>query len=631
MFYIIYRGDEFMGCSSEIYLTKSNIGREDWLKLIESVSKYNGYLKKWNIIVSLSNNQIRYFIKSKVSLPTIINNLGSFLIKNEETPNLKTKILTLPTIYNLESNIIELSNYYRIKKYTNLKYIKITFIKVSENKILSNAHFYFEKNNKLIKSKLFLTIPQNILSIDFNNNKNYTYKKVPKYLDISKILHILKSDKFNSNLLVDTFPYLEGNYYLNQYSIDFAKHSLILGASGTGKSKYISSFIKTLNDTSHNNYRVVMIDPHASIEKDIGGLGHTIDFRNIEDSINLFASTGSDIISTTELILELFKSLISDQYNSKLERVLRHSIYLLISNETFNFNTLKNLILDIAFRTNLINNSKQKVPSSVIDFFLTDFNDLKTKSYGEAISPIISFIDEMEMIPIFNENNITNNLKDEISNNFLTLFSLDRTMLGSRITKTISGLIMQQLFTLIQSNSFKEHIIFIIDEVAIIENPIICRFLSEARKYNLSLFLAGQYFNQISTQLKESILANIVNYYIFRVSRLDASLLSENLEIKIPFNEGKDQKEQKENKINLLSSLNNRECIIRISSNNILSPVFKARTLDFTSIPRIINNKKDKNLKKTECQKSNLNINIDDISLKDILKKTSSSRIEVIK
>ena len=84
MFYIIYRGDEFMGCSSEIYLTKSNIGREDWLKLIESVSKYNGYLKKWNIIVSLSNNQIRYFIKSKVSLPTIINNLGSFLIKNEE-------------------------------------------------------------------------------------------------------------------------------------------------------------------------------------------------------------------------------------------------------------------------------------------------------------------------------------------------------------------------------------------------------------------------------------------------------------------------------------------------------------------------------------------------------------------
>ena len=86
----------------------------------------------------------------------------------------------------------------------------------------------------------------------------------------------------------------------------------------------------------------------------------------------------------------------------------------------------------------------------------------------------------MEMLPIFNEDNVTNNLKDEISNNFLTLFSLDRTLLGSKITKTISGLIMQQLFTLIQSNNFKEHIIFIIDEVAIIENPIICRFLSES-------------------------------------------------------------------------------------------------------------------------------------------------------
>ena len=69
--------------------------------------------------------------------------------------------------------------------------------------------------------------------------------------------------------------------------------------------------------------------------------------------------------------------------------------------------------------------------------------------------------------------------------------------LGLNITKTIAGFAMQQILQLVQAHKFDEHIILVIDEVSIIENPIISRFLSEARKYNLSLILAGQYFEQI--------------------------------------------------------------------------------------------------------------------------------------
>ena len=36
----------------------------------------------------------------------------------------------------------------------------------------------------------------------------------------------------------------------------------------------------------------------------------------------------------------------------------------------------------------------------------------------------------------------------------------------------------------------------------------------------------------------------------------------------------------------MLSELNNRECIVRIDSNGILLPAFKAKTVDFTSYPR---------------------------------------------
>ena len=614
-----------MGFSSEIFLTKNNLTKEEWQNFINIISNYIGLFNHWTLTIKIEQNKIRYFINTKNKLPSTINNLDSFILS--ECPPLTkfTYYLSLPMYFNIGSSLLDVYNYCEIKNIGLIKEVKISFCKIGTDKILSKTHLYIQTNDIVFKTKMLLSIPANLLSINFATNKRFTYKSVPKYLDINKVLHLLNSEKTNSVLKVDTFPYLEGDFYLPQNNYSFAKHSLILGSSGSGKSKFIASFIANLNKPSFkDNYKVVLIDPHASLENDIGGLGKVIDFKTYSDSINLFASSSNDIISTTENLLDLFKSLIADQYNSKLERVLRHAIYLLISTKEFNFNTLRQVILDVEYRHNLLKQVESILPSSVIDFFLTDFNDLRTKSYSEAISPIIAFIDEMEMIPVFNETNIKNNLKETINDNFLTIFSLDRTKIGDKVTKTISGLIMEQLLTLVEAHSFNKHIIFIIDEVAVIENPILSRFLSESRKYNLSLILASQYFNQISQSLKDSIFANVINYYLFRVSKLDATLLVDNLNIKIPL------EDTKETKIKLLSELNNRECLIRIDENGLLLPVFKARTLDFTSIPRIKSHiPENQNINQEIKPSPKFNFNINNVDLNNILKTNSSSRIEV--
>ena len=41
--------------------------------------------------------------------------------------------------------------------------------------------------------------------------------------------------------------------------------------------------------------------------------------------------------------------------------------------------------------------------------------------------------------------------------------------LGLNITKTIAGFAMQQILQLVQAHTFDEHIILVIDEVAVIE------------------------------------------------------------------------------------------------------------------------------------------------------------------
>ena len=182
---------------------------------------------------------------------------------------------------------------------------------------------------------------------------------------------------------------------------------------------------------------------------------------------------------------------------------------------------------------------------------------------------------------------------------------------------------MQQLLTIIARHEINEHIIFIIDEVAVVESSILSRYLSEARKYNLSLILAGQYFNQISSQLKNAIFANVINYFIFRVSKLDANLLVDNFNIKIPLDDSRDRK------IKLLTELQNRECIVRVDFNGVLLPAFKATTLNCPSIPRVdkgnLNNDKKLNNGNSEVEKYKFSLN-SNVKLKDILIANSTGR-----
>ena len=374
-------------------------------------------------------------------------------------------------------------------------------------------------------------------------------------------------------------------YYLSQNNFDFDKHSIIIGSSGTGKSKLASSLISNLNNevSFSTNYKVIVIDPHAALEKEVGGLEHTkvIDFKSLDTSSDLFMnSPKKDIVASVELILSLFQTLMADQYNSRLERVLRHSIHLLMAVNCLNFANLKKLILEMEYRNNLINHTQKTLPKSIINFFLTDFNELKSNSYQEAIAPIISFIDEMELLPAFQKEGLKPQVKDIINKNFLTIFSLDEATLGQKVTKTISGLIMQQVLELIQSYTYEEHIILVIDEVSLIENPILSRFLAEARKYNLSLILIQQYFNQISEELRSAIFANVSNFYVFRVSKSDAMLLENNMHMEVAV------RNAYRIRLKMLTELKNRECIVRVSSNGVPLPAFKAKTLDFTPSPR---------------------------------------------
>ena len=608
----------------EIHLNNKNVTKESWQNYLYSLQKFMGLWISWKIVMKIDYNKIRYFIISPIKLPVSFNN-ADFLLKASEGFTINKSIYRGIYFNNILDNGINIINKLTKK---NKELVEIVFFMHGfnkENPIWQKIIINYKYGDKLYYKKLFFRVPINILQIDFNEAKSFAYKKVPKYLAIDKVIHLFRNENDKALMKVDTFPYLEENYYLNHNVYDFDRHSLVIGASGSGKSKFLSLLINNIYKTNEEKYKIVVIDPHDSLKDDLGWLENkVIDFKS-DRIIDLFKNNISDINASVELLLSLFKSLINDSYNAKLERVLRYSIYILLEKGEFSFTNLRKLLLDLDYRNGLINELKRDIPTSVSYFFLTDFNELKTSSYNEAISPIISFIDEMQMVPVFSDTKVSDGLLDVIQNNFLSIFSLNRLNLGDKVTKTIAGLLMQQLFLIAEEQIIDEHIIFIIDEVAVVENPILARFLSEMRKFNVNVILAGQYFSQISENLKEAILANTLNYYVFRVSRSDAILLEKDLEIKIV------NSDEEEDKYKMLTNLKNQECLVRLSKNGCMFPTFKAKTVNY--IPKIRNNYQNNRFIKEEKMEEktfDFNFKIDsDVTVSDIMSKSSTSRKKV--
>lgn len=579
----------------EAYLMQDVYDAAAWQKSLLSVSQYIGLLKSWLLLVHIENNTVRYYIGTNKDVGGLSSNLEGLVLRP-----IDASLVSPPSKLGNErliqlvpgGNVLDVREKYQVKRGKELEWASFQIRTLNIERSFCEAQFCFKDmaGNYSIAKKRLLTLPAQLLAIDFLANTKYLRKKQPKYLDIQKSLHVMRSDDLGAVFEVDTFPYLPKNYYLPLESYDFDKHSFIIGASGSGKSKLIGLLTNKLlsNGMNRQKYRVVVIDPHASLEDDLGGIegSNVISFKNQDDGAELFAGAGTDISAATELTGTLFKSLLGDQHNPKLERVMRFSLYVLMTAQVMSLDNLKRFLTDIEYRNQLLKHVESFVPANIVKFFGSDFNEMRTKYYNEAISPIVSLVDEMQLQPSLGaQSDESASLGHLIKANPLTVFSLNKVSMGEKVVKTVAGLLIQQIFLLAQARTFNEKVILIIDEVSVVQNPALAQILAEARKYNLFVFLTQQYFGQIEKPLQEAIFTNVANYYVFRVSEEDARALEGNLTIELPKEALLEEKElgNKENelRVRILTSLNARECLLRLSVDGQILPGIKAKTMEF--------------------------------------------------
>ncbi len=567
-------------------LTKSEqISIDDWLTLEKKVKKFVSW---FTIITYLHENVFYFYLVVPSPIARLLDNHPNFLFKPSKLPSafFRSSRFTLKTI-NLKkySSLFSIIEEKKFKQKKGLKFTQITFYKHFPSHY--NISFTYKKNEEY-KTESFLSFstPYSILELDFSSHHFYKIKKQPKFINPYQIKPLLDLDSESAIFEVDLFPYSTQPLFLPVEKLELSNHSLVVGQTGTGKSKLIEIIISQLMRSPDLPYNLVLLDPHLtlvnSLKEKFPTTATTIDF--FTSSIPLFPSS-TQPQTATELTIMLFKTLLQNQFNPYLQRLLRYVLFTLYATNEASLTNLNKFLTEDDLKEKII----KKIPATydhLKHFFATEFIKYQTQYYETAFIPIISLLEELEFLPHLQD--LKNQELDKIINKTpLLLFSLDKLRLGETNTKLISGLIIQQIFLLAQAHKLQKPTLLIVDEAPLVENEAFATILSQSRKFNLSLMLSYQYLNQTEAKLLESLQANIYNYFVFKTSGEDAKLITNLIDLKLE-ESSKDKTNEIDNmstdkldklKTQLITSLDPRNLFVRLFCQNKFLPAFKAKTI----------------------------------------------------
>lgn len=573
----------------EVFLTHKVVGVKEFEKFFSEIMRISRQMERAEVSFCFDGGMLRIFLATRKKMPYFVNGADGFVIRKTDDEGVNASFRSRIMKYRSGDTLVTLKE--RMENGDDeLKEARFTLRKIGKGwsfgvKLIS------EKNGMVILTRL-IGAEMGILDLDLRSK--YVLRKPEKYLNMAKTLDLMRTEKAGAVLRLNGYPFLNGEYYLNLGDVDFYKHMAVFGTTGAGKTKFLCQMMEQIADKCGDKYHMLVIDPHDAMRAEIGGMDgvKVYDFTSSERGLDLFLSGEEDIISSVDMTMGLIKNLMGDNWNSRLERLVRASLYILIEKNELNFQNMRRLLTDVTYKNACVLETRDYLPESLQEFFGQDFNELRTQYYDATFAKILSFIDELQLTPAFYRKN-EKRLLYELSENKVTLVSLSQVKLGEKAVKTLAGLMMNQLFALGMQRKLDEHIILVVDEVAVVENPVMLRFLAEARKYNISVVLAGQYFSQISEELRTAIYANVANYWCFRLNYADAEMMAKYLDIDLA---GGGQKDfavlsyedfsgNENEKVKMLTTLATQDVVARVSRNGMVLPAVMGRSLDFVAKP----------------------------------------------
>ncbi|MCA1626019.1 MAG: DUF87 domain-containing protein, partial [Acidobacteria bacterium] len=329
------------------------------------------------------------------------------------------------------------------------------------------------------------------------------------------------------------------------------RHTYIVGQTGTGKSTLMLNMI--LHDIRHGR-GVAVLDPHGTLIEEI--LLHYPKERSedlsIVDVTDVERPVGFNILRINErdaLAYRLARDLVIDDLHSYLERSydinmlgpvfethFRGMMSLLLGLEPQEGKMIPNLLV---FRSLYTNAKLRDLLISRLqgqDLMIEDFINEVTSACGEHslrnIATYITgkfnrFVSDMTLRNITCQNSILD-LSDVVDNGRVLLFYLGKGRFGDQAAGLLASQIVSRLRYAVMKRGASVGVrpfYLYADEFQLFADNRFAELLAEARKFKLSLTLAHQYLDQLTTPVLQGVLGNVGTTISFRVGAPDASRL----------------------------------------------------------------------------------------------------------
>jgi hypothetical protein len=394
------------------------------------------------------------------------------------------------------------------------------------------------------KSVVISTSPERFFEVDLEKNPAVYIEildPIPKRMSVTSQYPVFEETGITVG--VDNF--------------DIFQHTLVIGASGTGKSKGLFALIKSIQAKYGSNVRIVMIDPHGEFVRMFPN-DYIVDL--VHNYIEPLDVGGNKTPLMTQLISQLLSSAIGGD-NKYSERVLFYAVHLLSSIDQMNLKNVSLLLTDSSKRAEFVSTVEN---DEIKRFFDEEFNDIYIHHFNDAILPVLNFVGEYELY--LGGDKKKEDLLNLIRKNNVTVISFNPNFFGKRMINFLAGAVINQMYILAITEKLNVPTILVMDEFQRVETKVVKDILSETRKFNLYAYLSMQYLGQMQKEIHDSIVSNIRNIVSFKLNKQDATMISSIMEIKIEesFKKARTQTELEESKKEMFVRLHQRECIVRL-------------------------------------------------------------------
>ncbi len=325
---------------------------------------------------------------------------------------------------------------------------------------------------------------------------------------------------------------------------DRATHLYVIGATGTGKTKFLEYLIQQ-DIGKRNGFGV--IDPHGDLIEDIKDLllfYYSPDDSEISEKVVLIDPTDPvytvtfnplekipnvSISEQANGLVSSFKKIWSDSWGVRMEDLMRNSLISLGEAE-LTLTELPFFLTKRAFRKTVM----EKVGHSIAKNYFQRFDTMTDRGQVSWIEPVMNkinaFFSDDRIRQMFSSNRSSFNIREIMDQSKILLIKLDKGKLSDS-ADLLGSLLMAKIQMAAFSRSDipqKKRVPFYlyVDEFQNFASESFAVVLSEARKYGLSLIMAHQTLAQIPTELRSLILGNAGIQVCFRLNRQDSNLLA---------------------------------------------------------------------------------------------------------